>query len=371
MNPVDKALWYIESRSNASVCLDDIAAHAGMSKYYLLRAFAAATGLSIMRYVRGRRLSEAARRLAAGAEDILSVAIESGYGSHEAFTRAFRDQFDVTPETVRKRRRLDSLQLIEAISTGNQEFISVDPPRFEKGRLLLVAGINRYYTGIEAGASIPGQWHEFEAYRNNVHGRIGSATYGVCYAVDDEGSMDYLCGVEVRSLRRYRGSSRVCDCPRCDTWCSSIANTSRRSVRPGTRSGTIGCHDPATKRPTLRSSNVTTTVSTSAPARVASNYGCPCSSDPAFIRSTRMRFPFLQLILGGVLLNIATGSAPASESGIQRFGMYVVVADIVPVRGVLHATLPKTALRQDSPAHRLRRCRRPVRWICSARSIGP
>ena len=200
MNPVDKALWYIESRSNASVCLDDIAAHAGMSKYYLLRAFAAATGLSIMRYVRGRRLSEAARRLAAGAEDILSVAIDSGYGSHEAFTRAFRDQFGVTPETVRKERRLDSLQLIDAISTGNQRFIAVDPPRFEMGRLLLVAGINRYYTGIEAGASIPGQWQEFESFRGNVYGRIGSATYGVCYAVDDEGSMDYLCGVEVQSF---------------------------------------------------------------------------------------------------------------------------------------------------------------------------
>ena len=41
-----------------------------------------------------------------------------------------------------------------------------------------------------------------------------------------------------------------------------------------------------------------------------------------------MRFPVLQLILGGVLLNITPGSAPAAESGIQRFGLYVVVADM-------------------------------------------
>ena len=200
MNAVDKALWYIESRRNAGVCLDDIAAHTGMSKYYLLRAFAAATGLSIMRYARGRRLSEAARRLAAGASDILTVAIESGYGSHEAFTRAFRDQFGVTPEAVRKQAAVATLALVEAIPTGNQRFAALDAPRFEHGRLLLVAGINRYYTGIEAGAGVPAQWEEFTQYRDSVRERVGDATYGVCYAVDDEGSMDYLCGVEVRNF---------------------------------------------------------------------------------------------------------------------------------------------------------------------------
>ena len=51
-----------------------------------------------MRYMRGRRLSEAARVLANGGADILTVALDFGYGSHEAFTRAFRrSQFGVNP----------------------------------------------------------------------------------------------------------------------------------------------------------------------------------------------------------------------------------------------------------------------------------
>jgi AraC family transcriptional regulator len=200
LNPVDKALWYIESRANATVCLDEIAAHAGVSKYYLLRAFAAATGLSIMRYVRARRLSEAAQQLAAGAPDILSVAIDCGYGSHEAFTRAFREQFGVTPETVRAGNRADNLQLVGAVATGNQRFVDLEAPRFEAGSLLLVAGINRYYSGIEAGSGVPAQWQQFEQYRGGVRGQVGQATYGVCYNIDDEGSMDYLCGIEVRSF---------------------------------------------------------------------------------------------------------------------------------------------------------------------------
>src|SRR5688500_2811512 len=101
MNPVNKALWYIESHFTSDITLDDIATVTGVSRFYLTRAFAVATGHSMMHYVRGRRLTEAARALAQGAPDILTVAVETGYGSHEAFTRAFRDRFGVTPETVR------------------------------------------------------------------------------------------------------------------------------------------------------------------------------------------------------------------------------------------------------------------------------
>jgi hypothetical protein len=39
---------------------------------------------------RVRRLSQAAAELAAGAPDILPLALASGYGSHEAFTRLSR-----------------------------------------------------------------------------------------------------------------------------------------------------------------------------------------------------------------------------------------------------------------------------------------
>lgn len=104
MTPVGKALWYIESHFAEEVALDDVAACGGVSRFHLSRAFGVATGHSIMRYVRGGRLTEAARRLADGAPDILSVALDAGYGSHEAFTRAFRDPFGVTPETAREQR---------------------------------------------------------------------------------------------------------------------------------------------------------------------------------------------------------------------------------------------------------------------------
>ena len=101
MNPAGKALWFIESHFAQDITLEEIAKVSGVSRYHMSRIFGIATGHSLMRYVRGRRLTEAARSLANGAPDILSVALDVGYGSHEAFTRAFRDQFGLTPEMVR------------------------------------------------------------------------------------------------------------------------------------------------------------------------------------------------------------------------------------------------------------------------------
>ena len=106
MESVRKALWFMEGRFGGEVSLDELSQAAGISRYHFAHVFARATGQSAMRYMRGRRLSEAARVLAIGGPDILSVALDFGYGSHEAFTRAFRDQFGLTPESVRAQRHL-------------------------------------------------------------------------------------------------------------------------------------------------------------------------------------------------------------------------------------------------------------------------
>jgi AraC family transcriptional regulator len=109
MNPVAKALWFIESHYTKELTLADVAEPCGVSQYHLSRVFGIAVGCSPIRYVRGRRLTEAARALASGAPDILAVALEAGYSSHEAFTRAFRDQFMITAIPKRSSSRVLSL----------------------------------------------------------------------------------------------------------------------------------------------------------------------------------------------------------------------------------------------------------------------
>ena len=156
MNPAQKALWYIESHLADDLTLDEVAAIAGISRFHMVRAFAAATGVSVMRYVRARRLSEAAKSLADGAPDILTVALDADYGSHEAFTRAFHDHFGVTPEAVRGSAHLDNLQLQEPITMDSTALDNLQPPRFATARSMLIAGVGeRYNDQNGAGHSRP------------------------------------------------------------------------------------------------------------------------------------------------------------------------------------------------------------------------
>ncbi len=207
MNPVGKALWFIEAHLGTDAALAEIAAASGVSRYQLLRAFGSATGHSVMRYVRGRRLSEAARLLAAGAPDILTVALDAGYGSHEAFTRAFRDQFGLTPEAVRERRHLDNLPLMEAIRMDATLIVTLNPPRFETGRTLLVAGLGERYR-FETNHGIPLQWQRFVPYLGSIPGQVGNVTYGVCCNSDGAGNFEYIAGVEVSSFDELPGEFR-------------------------------------------------------------------------------------------------------------------------------------------------------------------
>jgi AraC family transcriptional regulator len=196
MNPAQKALWFIESHLARELTLDEIAGIAGLSRFHMVRAFAAATGLSVMRYVRARRLSEAARALASGAPDILTLALDADYGSHEAFTRAFRDHFGVTPEAVRSLARIDHIKLQEPIQMDSTLTDNLQAPRFEITKPLLVAGISERYT-CENGAGIPNQWQRFHQSVENIPGRIGKVAFGVCCNGDDAGNFDYIAGVEV------------------------------------------------------------------------------------------------------------------------------------------------------------------------------
>src|ERR1700716_207040 len=172
MNPAQKALWFIESHLAGALSLDEIAGVAGISRFHMVRAFAAATGFSVMRYVRARRLSEAARALAGGAPDLLTLGLGADYGSHEAFTRAFRDYFGVTPEAVRAATCLDHLKLQEPILMDSTATDHLNPPRFETSKPLLVAGVGDRFSQ-EDGAGIPALWQCFHQTVAQLPSRVG------------------------------------------------------------------------------------------------------------------------------------------------------------------------------------------------------
>ena len=207
----------------------------------MVRAFAAATGLSVMRYVRARRLSEAARALASGAPDILALALEADYGSHEAFTRAFRDHFGVTPEAVRAAARLDHLKLQEPIVMDSTALDNLRAPRFETSKPLLIAGSGR---ALHLGnrrrhprpvAALPSIGRGIFPAGSGRSPMASAAT-----AMTPEISTTSPASKWPTSPT-CRANFRKCEFPNRNMRSSPIADISRPFAAPSTRSGITGC----------------------------------------------------------------------------------------------------------------------------------
>ncbi|MBZ6257955.1 AraC family transcriptional regulator [Streptomyces olivaceus] len=79
-----------------------LAAALGTTEYHLRRMFSSLAGMPLSEYVRRRRMTVAASDVVRGGDDLLSVAVRYGYGSTEAFGRAFRAVHGAAPRDVRR-----------------------------------------------------------------------------------------------------------------------------------------------------------------------------------------------------------------------------------------------------------------------------
>lgn len=82
--------------------LDDLAHEAGFSAYYFHRLFRGRVGETPTALTRRLRLERAAQELQGTDTSLIRLAVEAGYASHEAFTRAFQSAFGVSPSAFRR-----------------------------------------------------------------------------------------------------------------------------------------------------------------------------------------------------------------------------------------------------------------------------
>jgi AraC family transcriptional regulator len=84
--------------------LDQLAARAGLSKFYFLRLFKKAMGVSPSHYLITLRLDEARRLLRETKRSIVDVALDVGYANPSHFARAFRKETGLSPSDYRHQR---------------------------------------------------------------------------------------------------------------------------------------------------------------------------------------------------------------------------------------------------------------------------
>lgn len=92
----------VESDSHADLDVAGFARIHGTTEYHLRRMFSALAGMPLSEYIRRRRMTLAGAALAAGASNVIEVAVRHGYGSAEAFGRAFRAVHGIGPVDARR-----------------------------------------------------------------------------------------------------------------------------------------------------------------------------------------------------------------------------------------------------------------------------
>ncbi|HOQ06801.1 MAG TPA: AraC family transcriptional regulator [Clostridiales bacterium] len=95
---------YIEENICKPIDLSDLSKKAFCSVPHFYRIFSSVVGMSVMDYIRKRRLSIAAHELVNTSKRIIDIAFDYEFKSQEVFTRAFLKEFGITPGAYRKNR---------------------------------------------------------------------------------------------------------------------------------------------------------------------------------------------------------------------------------------------------------------------------
>jgi AraC family transcriptional regulator len=100
-----RVLVHIQDHLDEPLPLHELAALAALSPYHFHHVFTGMVGESVARHVRRLRLERAATRLKLTRLPVIEIALEAGYETHEAFTRAFHAAFGISPRGFRQRHR--------------------------------------------------------------------------------------------------------------------------------------------------------------------------------------------------------------------------------------------------------------------------
>ena len=96
---ITESLVYIEKNLKQKISIEEIADYVGYSKFYFSRMFKQEMNISIMEYVKERKVICALESILQG-NKILDVAIEYGWESHSGFIKAFKSYYGFSPSLL-------------------------------------------------------------------------------------------------------------------------------------------------------------------------------------------------------------------------------------------------------------------------------
>lgn len=120
---VEKVLDFIDEHIEDKLFLDDIAKSIGYSPFYVSRVFSQKMGISIVSYIRMRKLQFAFSSLQKS-KTILEVANQYGFESHEGFTRSFKRFFGFSPKVIKDQKMAYTIPKYYVMKERNMEIMN-------------------------------------------------------------------------------------------------------------------------------------------------------------------------------------------------------------------------------------------------------
>jgi AraC-like DNA-binding protein len=102
LSKAEQMARYVAQHYTASLAVEEISRSVGLHPGYAMTLFQKTFGMTLIEYITQHRLSHAQRLLATTDEKVLSIALDSGFGSLSRFNDAFRRAFGCTPRQHRK-----------------------------------------------------------------------------------------------------------------------------------------------------------------------------------------------------------------------------------------------------------------------------
>lgn len=200
---IAKAVEFMEIRLKTSLSLAEIAKAACYSSYHFHRIFHAFTGETIGRYIKRRRLTEAAKALLFSKQRILDIALDFQFESQESFTRAFKNEFGDSPGIYRKKGKVNRQKIRDKIDVNYYRWLkggaSGEPTIKTLKNDMLVYGL--IGESNQKNNTLPALWERFSNLCN-LHSFPPSPVYGIsfyndCEIFDEYTVFKYMAGIEL------------------------------------------------------------------------------------------------------------------------------------------------------------------------------
>src|ERR1700677_1538646 len=119
---INRVIDYLRGNLDRQVKLEELAKVACFSEFHFHRIFRAISGETLNNFTKRLRLEKAARHLRFSDRSLTDIALDCGFSSSAAFSRAFRAGYDTSPRQFRKSGEIKKSKICKELRTG-QEYV--------------------------------------------------------------------------------------------------------------------------------------------------------------------------------------------------------------------------------------------------------